>query len=149
MLKPSPNMNSDIALPGLEARPRKSSGIGCSPHPSPSIVVFLVLLAIFVALVVPPIVSLIRTALTHSATGEFTLDNFASILPALIRADLLATRWSSREPPTLISFAFGSLLAWFAERTDAPFRRLLYVSAFTFVRLAHRHPGARLDLPAG
>ena len=131
MLRPSPNMNSDIALPGLEARPRKSFRDRLLSTSQPiEVVVFLVLLAIFAALVIPPIVSLIRTAVSHSATGEFTLDNFVSILPALIRADLLANTLIFAGATTLISFVFGSLLAWFAERTDAPFRRLLYVSAF-------------------
>jgi iron(III) transport system permease protein len=91
---------------------------------------FSFLLTIFVGLVLPPIASLVVTAFTDTATEEFTLNNFASILPTLVRADLLSNTLVFAVSATVISFAYGSLLAWFAERTNAPFRRLVYVAAF-------------------
>ena len=94
------------------------------------LVVFLVLLAIFAALIIPPVVSLFDTALTDPDSGRFSLKNFTSILPILIRAKLLYNTLFYAIATTLIAFVFGSVLAWLSERTDAPFRRVLYVCAF-------------------
>jgi iron(III) transport system permease protein len=96
-----------------------------------SLALFGCLLVVFVGLVVPPIFSLGRIALTDSDTGALTLDNFADILPRLTQADLLWNTLVFAVTSTVLSFTLGSLLAWFAERTNAPFRRLVYVSAFT------------------
>jgi iron(III) transport system permease protein len=96
-----------------------------------SLALFGCLLVVFVGLVLPPIFSLGRIALTDSDTGALTLQNFADILPRLVQADLLWNTLVFAVTSTVLSFAFGSLLAWFAERTNAPFRRLVYVSAFT------------------
>jgi iron(III) transport system permease protein len=96
-----------------------------------SLALFGCLLVVFVGLVVPPILSLAKIALTDSDTGAFTLDNFAGILPRLVQADLLWNTAVFALTSTALSFTFGSLLAWFAERTNAPFRRLVYISAFT------------------
>jgi iron(III) transport system permease protein len=96
-----------------------------------SVLLFGVLLVVFVALVVPPIFSLLRIAFTDSATGDLTTQNFRDIVPRLLRADLLANTFVFAISATTLSFVFGSLLAWFAERTNAPFRRLVYISAFT------------------
>jgi iron(III) transport system permease protein len=95
------------------------------------LVVFLGLLVVFAVLVIPPLVALVRIAFTDSKTGTFTFDNFLSILPNLTRADLLSNTVIFAISTTAISFVAGSLLAWCAERTNAPFRRLVYVSAFT------------------
>jgi iron(III) transport system permease protein len=96
-----------------------------------SVALFGLLLIVFVGLVVPPIFSLARIALTDSATGDLTFENFSSIFPRLLHADVLANTFVFAACSTALSFVFGSLLAWFAERTNAPFRRLVYVSAFT------------------
>lgn len=114
------------AAPAPQRSPRRRRTI--EPF---SLVLFGCLLVIFVGLVFPPILSLVNIALTDSDTGAFTLDNFTSILPRLARADLLWNTLVFALSSTAISFIFGSTLAWFAERTNAPFRRLLYVSAFT------------------
>lgn len=96
-----------------------------------SLALFGALLLVIGALVIPPIFSLVRIALTDTATGELTFGNFSSILPRLLRADLLANTLIFALSATTVSFVFGSLLAWFAERTNAPFRRIVYVAAFT------------------
>lgn len=95
------------------------------------LVVFVVLLGLFAALVIPPLVSLVGIAFTDTKTGLFTFENFVRILPNLMSADLLANTVIFSCSTTLISFVFGSLLAWFAERTNAPLRKLVYISAFT------------------
>jgi len=96
-----------------------------------STALFGVILLILVALVVPPIFSLVRIAITDSSTGGVTFGNFRDIFPRLLRADLLSNTLVFALSSTTVSFVFGSLLAWFAERTNAPFRRLVYISAFT------------------
>lgn len=112
---------------GQFALPRISRAAGVQPF---EVALFGVLLAVFLGLVVPPILSLVTTAFADANTDELTLRNFASILPTLVRADLLSNTFVFAVSATAISFVFGSLLAWFAERTNAPFRRLVYVSAF-------------------
>lgn len=96
-----------------------------------SLALFGCLLVVFVGLVVPPIFMLGKIALTDSDTGALTLGNFADIVPRLTQADLLWNTLVFAVSSTVLSFTFGSLLAWFAERTNAPFRRLVYISAFT------------------
>ena len=96
-----------------------------------SVVLFGILLVVFSALVLPPIVSLARIAFTDSATGALTFANFSSIVPRMLRADLMSNTVVFALSSTTLSFVFGSLLAWFAERTNAPFRKIVYVSAFT------------------
>ncbi len=61
-----------------------------------SLALFGCLLVVFVGLVVPPIFSLGKIALTDSDTGALTFDNFADILPRLLRPTCSGTRWSSR-----------------------------------------------------
>lgn len=131
MLKESVIKTKDIAsvapfAPSVAGLPRKRGATAQGPE----FVLFGILVAIFACLVIPPISSLVTTALTDSETDEFTFANFVSILPTLLRADLLRNTLFFAVSTTLISFIFGSVLAWFAERTNAPFRRLLYVSAF-------------------
>jgi iron(III) transport system permease protein len=98
------------------------------------VLVFL-LAVVLLALVMPPLVSLVETAIVDEKTGELTLDNFRSILPNLVRADLLSNTLIFAFATAAVSFVFGSMLAWFAERTNAPFRRILYVSAFLSLAL--------------
>jgi iron(III) transport system permease protein len=118
--------------PARVPRPGRVAGRTRSLAVEPfSVVLFCVLLVVLVALVVPPIFSLVRIAFTDSATGQFSFENFGSILPRLLRADLLSNTFVFALSATAVSFVFGSLLAWFAERTNAPFRRLVYISAFT------------------
>ena len=113
--------------PSADSRPRRRRP-SLDPFP---VALFAVLLVVLAGLVLPPIFSLVRIAVTDSGTGELTLQNFRDIAPRLLRADLLANTLVFALSATAISFVFGSLLAWFAERTNAPFRRLVYVSAFT------------------
>jgi iron(III) transport system permease protein len=119
----------------LRRAPRALDGVGGRSRSRAvepfSVLLFGVLLLVFVALVVPPIFSLLRIAFTDSATGDLTTQNFRDIVPRLLRADLLANTFVFAISATTLSFVFGSLLAWFAERTNAPFRRLVYISAFT------------------
>lgn len=95
-----------------------------------SAALFVALLLVFAAIVLPPIATLIRIAFTNAETGQIGLDNFARVLPSLLRGHLLTNTIIYTLCATGFSFVFGSALAWFAERMNAPFRRLVYVSAF-------------------
>lgn len=114
---------------------------GSPPTPSPrrpwwgpggdtfSRALFVTLLVIFGILVIPPIWSLLTRGFTNR-TGEFSLEHYESILPNLVRGDLLSNTFLFALSSAGIAFVLGSLLAWFAERTNAPFRKLAFVCAF-------------------
>ncbi|WP_201840092.1 ABC transporter permease [Microvirga zambiensis] len=94
------------------------------------LVLFGILLAFFVWLVFPPVASLVVKAFTDGDTNELTFDHFVTILPTLVHAGVISNTLIFAVSASVISFAYGSVLAWLAERTNAPFRRLVYVSAF-------------------
>ncbi len=82
-------------------------------------------------LVLPPIFILIQISLTKINLGQpdsFTLDNFKRLF-----ADpkLYASAWNSVQfsaGATVVTLLLGGALAWVVERTDAPLRRLAYVT---------------------
>jgi iron(III) transport system permease protein len=85
-------------------------------------------------LVLPPFVFILATSLTAESgadAGAFTLEHYVSILGSLDEFGVLA--WNSLVFSTgssLGALAIGTLLAWLAERTNAPFRNIAYISAF-------------------
>lgn len=96
-------------------------------------------LFVFVALaiaylVVPPLFFIIFTSLVAdrgAAAGAFTLQHYANILSSL--SEVRTLLWNSlvfSVGSAACALAFGTLLAWLAERTNAPFRNLAYVSAY-------------------
>lgn len=90
--------------------------------------------AVVAYLVLPPfffILSASLTAETGARAGAFTLQHYASILGSLDDFYLLA--WNSFVFSTgsaVGALAIGTLLAWLAERTNAPFKNVAYISAF-------------------
>jgi iron(III) transport system permease protein len=96
-------------------------------------------LFVFVALtvayfVVPPFFFIIFTSFVEergASAGSFTLGHFASILSSV--GEVRTLLWNS-----LVfsvgsaggALLFGTLLAWLAERTNAPLRPMAYVSAY-------------------
>lgn len=84
--------------------------------------------------VVPPFFFIIFTSFVEergAAAGSFTLGHFASILSSV--GEVRTLLWNS-----LVfsvgsaggALLFGTLLAWLAERTNAPLRPMAYVSAY-------------------
>ncbi|MGH7828060.1 MAG: ABC transporter permease [Candidatus Binatia bacterium] len=117
----------------LEISPRvwaRSSGRASNPN----FWLFIVTAAVLVYLVVPPfffILSASFTAETGTNVGELTLKHYASIVGSV--DDFGVLLWNSfvfSVGSALGALFFGTLLAWLAERTNAPFQSVAYVSAF-------------------
>ncbi len=113
-------------LVGKAGQPRRGSDRGTMLQR----VLFVALLVILVALIVPPTWSLLRTSFTDPATGEIGFDNYASILPWMTDAGLLLNTGVFAVGSTILAFIYGSALAWLSERTNVRFRRLMYITAF-------------------
>lgn len=85
-------------------------------------------------LVVPPLIFIAYFSLTverGADAGGFTLAHFFGIFASVSEFAVLS--WNSfifSAGSALWSLLFGTLLAWLAERTNAPFRSVAYVSAF-------------------
>lgn len=95
---------------------------------------FVLAAAAVVYLVIPPLFFIVYSSLTPSAIAEtsgLTLDNFADIFESFAEFEQLV--WNSivfSVGSALWALCFGTALAWLAERSNAPFRALAYVSAF-------------------
>jgi iron(III) transport system permease protein len=95
---------------------------------------FLPLTAVLLYLVVPPLFFIGYFSLTverGTGAGSVTLGHFTDIVASW--SDFTALSWNSfifSFGSAMWSLSFGTLLAWLAERTNAPFRAVAYVSAF-------------------
>src|SRR5437899_9137553 len=85
-------------------------------------------------LVLPPFFFMLHTRLVIDRgvqAGRFTLQHFENIvdslgdIPTLLAESVIFAVGSAG-----IALAYGTALAWLAERSDAPFRKLAYVSAY-------------------
>lgn len=85
-------------------------------------------------LVLPPFFFILHTSLVVDRgiqAGHFTTQHFANILESLsdVRT-LLGNSLVFSVSSSAIALVYGTLLAWLAERTNAPFRTLTYISAY-------------------
>ena len=85
-------------------------------------------------LVLPPFFFILHTSLVVDRglqAGAFTFQHFENIVESLgdMRA-LLENSIIFSVGSAAIALAYGTLLAWLSERSDAPFRKLGYVSAY-------------------
>jgi iron(III) transport system permease protein len=85
-------------------------------------------------LVLPPFFFILHTSLVVDRgiqAGSYTIQHFASIIESLDDVQtLLANSIIFSVGSAGIALAYGTLLAWLAERSNAPFRKLAYVSAY-------------------
>jgi len=85
-------------------------------------------------LVLPPFFFIIHTSLVTDRglqAGSFTIQHFANIVESLGDMKiLLANSVTFSVGSATVALVYGTLLAWLAERSDAPFRKLAYVSAY-------------------
>jgi iron(III) transport system permease protein len=85
-------------------------------------------------LVVPPLFFIMYSSLTPSALAEttgLTLANFVDIFESFSEFELLVFNSIVFSVGSAAwALCFGTVLAWLAERSNAPFRGLAYVSAF-------------------
>lgn len=96
--------------------------------PSP---VALLLIALLAAGVVPPFVFLALSSLHEidatGGLGAFTFDHFIAIFSSRAFGPTLRNSALYSLGSALLALLIGAMQAWLAERTDAPFRQLLYL----------------------
>ena len=85
-------------------------------------------------LVLPPFFFILHTSLVVDRglqAGAFTFQHFANIVESLgdVRT-LLENSVIFSVGSAAIALVYGTMLAWLSERSDAPFRKLSYVSAY-------------------
>jgi iron(III) transport system permease protein len=95
---------------------------------------FLLTGATLAYLVLPPFFFILHTSLVVDRglqAGAFTFQHFENIVASLgdVRT-LLANSLTFSLGSAAMALVYGTVLAWLAERSDAPFRRLAYVSAY-------------------
>jgi iron(III) transport system permease protein len=85
-------------------------------------------------LVLPPFFFILQTSLVVDRglqAGSFTIRHFENIAESLGDVKtLLANSMIFSVGSAAIALVYGTALAWLAERSDAPFRKLAYISAY-------------------
>jgi iron(III) transport system permease protein len=85
-------------------------------------------------LVLPPFFFILHTSLVVDRgiqAGSFTIQHFISIVESLGDIQtLLANSLIFSIGSAALALCYGTLLAWLAERSNAPFRTLAYISAY-------------------
>jgi iron(III) transport system permease protein len=101
---------------------------------NPAQMLFLFTSVALAYLVLPPFFFILHTSLVTDRglqAGSFTIQHFANIIDSL--GDVKTLLWNSMVfsiGSSAIAIAYGTTLAWLAERSDAPFRKLAYISAY-------------------
>jgi iron(III) transport system permease protein len=85
-------------------------------------------------LVLPPFFFILHTSLVVDRglqSGSYTIQHFANIIESLgdVR-ELLTNSMIFSVGSAGVALIYGTTLAWLAERSNAPFRTLAYVSAY-------------------
>lgn len=104
---------------------------GTAPDPTRPLVMLLT--AVLLALVVPPLIFLINGSLhTTTATGapgDFTFAYYRRLLSDRQFFGSLLNSLAFGIGSMAIALAFGGLVAWLVERTNAPFKTFAYLTA--------------------
>src|SRR5262245_15213167 len=101
---------------------------------NPAQLLFLFTSVILAYLVLPPFFFILHTSLVTDRglqAGSFTIQHFINIIDSLgdVRT-LLSNSLIFSAGSAGVALVYGTALAWLAERSDAPFRKLAYVSAY-------------------
>jgi iron(III) transport system permease protein len=95
--------------------------------------VALILIVLLAAGVIPPFVFLALSSLHEidatGALGAFTFDHFTTIFSSRAFGPTLLNSALYSLGSALLALVLGAMQAWLAERTDAPFRHLLYLAS--------------------
>jgi iron(III) transport system permease protein len=101
---------------------------------NPAQLMFLFTSLILAYLVLPPFFFILHTSLVVDRglqAGSFTIQHFQNIVESLGDVKTLLTNsMIFSVGSAAIALVYGTALAWLAERSDAPFRKLAYVSAY-------------------
>ena len=85
-------------------------------------------------LVLPPFFFILHTSLVTDRgmqAGTFTIQHFANIVDSLGDVKTLLTNSLTYAiGSSAVAIVYGTTLAWLAERSDAPYRKLAYLSAY-------------------
>ena len=101
---------------------------------NPTQLMFLFTGAALAYLVLPPFFFILHTSLVTDRglqAGSFTIQHFANIIDSL--GDVKTLLYNSLVysfGSSAVALVYGTSLAWLAERSDAPFRKLAYISAY-------------------
>jgi iron(III) transport system permease protein len=95
---------------------------------------FLLTTATLAYLVLPPFFFILHTSLVTDRglqAGSFTIQHFLNIVDSLGDVKtLLGNSLIFSLGSAAVAILYGTALAWLAERSDSPFRKLAYVSAY-------------------
>ena len=93
---------------------------------------FAVVLLLLLYLMVPPTFFLLRGSLSglRGSSAVLSLDAYAAVLGSRQLAAALGATLVFAILSSVFGIALGGVLAWLVERTDAPFKELLYASTF-------------------
>ena len=101
---------------------------------NPAQLMFLFTTVALAYLVLPPFFFILHTSLVVDRglqAGSFTIKHFENIVESLGDVKTLLTNsMIFSVGSAAIALVYGTALAWLAERSDAPFRRLAYISAY-------------------
>lgn len=116
------------------ALPYQDLAFSFLPRPNRTSWLFIIATVFVIYLVVPPLLFILIASLTPAAEETLripTLANFAGIFGAV--SEFKSLLWNSlifSIGSSALALVFGTALAWLAERTNARFRALTYISAF-------------------
>ena len=103
-------------------------------------------------LVLPPFFFILHTSLVVDRglqAGSFTIQHFMNIVESLGDVKtLLANSMIFSVGSAGLAICYGTLLAWLAERSNAPFARIGLHHGLHFIRHSWDHQGRRLDYAA-
>ncbi len=101
---------------------------------NPTQLLFWFTTAVLAYLVLPPFFFILQTSLVTDRglqAGTFTVQHFLNIVDSLGDVKtLLSNSLIYAIGTSTVALVYGTALAWLAERSDAPFRKLAYVSAY-------------------
>ena len=101
---------------------------------NPTQLLFVFTTAALAYLVLPPFFFILHTSLVTDRglqAGAFTIQHFINIVDSLGDVKtLLSNSLIYAVSSSAVALTYGTALAWLAERSDAPFRKLAYVSAY-------------------
>src|SRR6185436_5539695 len=101
---------------------------------NPAQMLFLFTTIALAYLVLPPFFFILHTSLVTDRglnAGAFTIQHFANIVESLGDVKTLLTNSLIYAiGSSSVALIYGTALAWLSERSDAPFRKLAYISAY-------------------
>jgi iron(III) transport system permease protein len=126
MLQPATRSSPPTALPPARLPATRPTGRN---RDLPRAVAPLACAVLLASLVLPPVLAVVWLSL--SADGRLSLEAYGRLFSAVgLTGRLLGDTVSFALGSAVLALGLGSLLAWLAERTNAPFRRLAYLAAF-------------------